>query len=118
MGALVALLALAVVPFLVLAVAFKVLFALILLPFKIVGGLFKALLGIVGGLFGLAAGGVGLVFGLLAMLVVFVLLPLAPLLCWEGSSGWRSRLSAPPLGRSEPSPFPAGRQKGLAEVPL
>jgi len=84
MEALFALLLLAVVPFVILAVAFKVLFALILLPFKIVGGLLKALVGVVGGLFGLVAGGVGLVFGLLVMLFAFVLLPLAPLLLLGG----------------------------------
>ncbi len=84
MGALFALLALVVVPFVILGVAFKILFTLIFLPFKIVGGLLKALVGVVGGLFGLVAGGVGLVFGLLAMLFVFVLLPLAPLLLLGG----------------------------------
>jgi len=84
MGALFALLALAVVPFLILGVAFKALFALILLPLRIVGGLFKAVLGLIGGLFGVVAGGFGLIFGLLAMLVVFVLLPLAPLLLLGG----------------------------------
>jgi hypothetical protein len=61
-----------------------VLVALVLLPFKIVGGLLKGLLGVVGGLFGLVAGGIGLVFGLLALLVVFVLLPLAPLFLLGG----------------------------------
>jgi hypothetical protein len=55
-----------------------------LLPFKILGGLFKAFLGLLGGLFGLVAGGIGLVFGLLVLLVVFVLLPLAPLLLLGG----------------------------------
>ncbi len=40
MEALLALLLLAVVPFVILGVALKVLFALIFLPFKIVGGLF------------------------------------------------------------------------------
>ena len=61
MEALFALLLLAVVPFVILAVAFKVLLALVLLPFKILGGLVKGLLGLIGGLFGLVAGGVGLV---------------------------------------------------------
>ena len=75
MEALFALLLLAVVPFVLLAVAFKVLFALILLPFKVLGALAKGVLGLLGGLFGLAAGGIGLVFGLLVMLVVLVLLP-------------------------------------------
>jgi hypothetical protein len=84
MEALFALLLLAVVPFVLLAVALKVLFALILLPFKIVGGLLKGFLGILGGLFGLAAGGIGLVFGLLGLLFVLVLLPLAPLLLLGG----------------------------------
>jgi hypothetical protein len=65
-------------------VAFKVLLTLVLLPFKILGGLFKGLLGLIGGLFGVVAGGVGLLFGLLVMLVVFVLLPLAPLLLLGG----------------------------------
>ena len=84
MEALLALLLLAVVPFVLLAVAFKVLITLLLLPFKILGGLFKAFLGLLGGLFGLVAGGVGLVFGLLVLLVVAVLLPLAPLLLLGG----------------------------------
>ena len=84
MEALLGLLLIAVVPFLILGVAFKVLFALVLLPFKILGGLFKAFLGLIGGLFGLVAGGIGLAFGLLVLLVVFVLLPLAPLLLLGG----------------------------------
>jgi len=84
MEALLALLLLAVVPVVILGVAFKVLFTLILLPFKILGGLFKGLLGLLGGLFGLVAGGIGLVFGLLVLLVVLVLLPLAPLLLLGG----------------------------------
>jgi hypothetical protein len=84
MEALFALLLLAVVPFVILAVAFKVLLALVLLPFKILGGLIKGLVGLVGGLVGLVAGGVGLVFGLLVMLVLFVILPLAPLLLLGG----------------------------------
>jgi len=84
MEALLALLLLAVVPFVILGVAFKVLFTLVLLPLKIVAGLFKGLLGLIGGLFGLVAGGIGLVFGLLVLLVVFVLLPLAPLLLLGG----------------------------------
>jgi hypothetical protein len=84
MEALFALLLLAVVPFVILGVAFKVLLTLVLLPFKIVGGLFKGLLGLIGGLFGVVAGGVGLLLGLLVMLVVFVLLPLAPLLLLGG----------------------------------
>jgi hypothetical protein len=84
MEALLALLLIAVVPFLILGVAFKVLFTLVLLPFKILGGLFKAFLGLLGGLFGLVAGVVGLVFGLLVLLVVFFLLPLAPLLLLGG----------------------------------
>ena len=68
-----------------LGVGLKVLFTLVLLPFKILGGLFKGLRwALVGGLFGLVAGGIGLVFGLLVLLVVFVLLPLAPLLLLGG----------------------------------
>ena len=98
MEALFALLLLAVVPLVILAVAFKVLFALILLPFKIVGGLLKGLLGLIGGLFGLVAGGTGLVFGLLALLVVFVLLPLAPLLLL-GAIVWLALKAFSPAAR-------------------
>jgi hypothetical protein len=80
MEALLALLLVAVVPFVILAVALKVFASLILLPFKILGGLLKGVVGLIGGLFGLVAGGIGLAFGLLVLLVVFVLLPLAPLI--------------------------------------
>ena len=98
MGGLFALLALAVVPLLILGVALKVLFALILLPFKIVGGLLKGLVGLVGGLFAVAAGGIGLVFGLLALLVVFVLLPRAPLLLL-GAIVWLALKAFSPAAR-------------------
>lgn len=84
MEALLALLLLAVVPFVILGVAFKVLFTLILLPFKILGGLFKGLLGLVGGLF--------------VLLVVFVLLPLAPLLLLGGMV-WLALKAASPAAR-------------------
>ena len=104
MEALLALLLIAVVPFLILGVAFKVLFALVLLPFKILGGLFKAFLGLLGGLFGLVAGGIGLVLGLLVLLVVFVLLRWRPSCSSAGSSGWRSRPSARRPGRPDRSP--------------
>ena len=92
MGALFALFALVVVPFVILGVALKVLCALILLPFKIVGGLLK-------GLFGLVAGGVGLVFGLFALLFVFVLLPLAPLLLL-GAVVWLALKAFSPAART------------------
>ena len=84
MEALIALLAVAVVPFLLLAVAFKVLVTLVLLPFKVLGAVAKGLFGLVAGLFGLAAGGIGLVFGILVLLAVLVLLPLAPFLLLGG----------------------------------
>jgi hypothetical protein len=80
LGVLAGLVALAAVPFVLLLVGLKVLFALIFLPFKIVGGLLKGLFGLAAGLFGLAAGGLGLVFGLVVLLLVLVVLPLAPLL--------------------------------------
>ena len=84
MGALLGLLALIAVPFVLLAVAFKVLLALLVLPFRIVGALLHGLFGLVAGLFGLAAGAIGLVVGLLVLLAVFVLLPLAPLILLGG----------------------------------
>jgi len=91
LGLLFALFVLAVMPFVLLAVALKVLFALVLLPLKIVGVVFKGLLGLVGlvvglasGLFGLLAGGIGLVVGLLFLFLVLVMLPLAPLLLLGG----------------------------------
>ena len=99
MEALLALLLIAVVPFLILGFAFKVLFTLVLLPFKILGGLFKAFLGLLGGLFGLVAGGIGLVFGLLVLLVVFVLLPLAPLLL-VGGIVWLALKAFSPAART------------------
>jgi hypothetical protein len=84
MGALLALFALLLVPFILLGVAFKVLFGLMLLPFRVIGGVFHAFFGLLAGLFGLAAGGIGLLFGLVAAVVVLVLLPLAPLLLLGG----------------------------------
>jgi hypothetical protein len=84
MGALLGLLALLVVPFLLLGVAFKVLVTLVMLPFRIVGALLHGLFGLVAGLFGIAAGGIGLLVGLLVLVAVFVLLPLAPLILLGG----------------------------------
>ncbi len=84
MGALLGVLALIAVPFVLLAVAFKVLLSLVLLPFRIVGAVLHGLFGLVAGLFGLAAGGIGLFVGLLVLLAVFVLLPLAPLILLGG----------------------------------
>jgi hypothetical protein len=98
MGFLLGMLALIAVPFVLLAVAFKVLFALVLLPFKIVGGLFKAVFGLIGGLFGLAAGGIGLLFGLVVMIGVLVVLPLAPLLLL-GAVVWLALKAASPAAR-------------------
>jgi hypothetical protein len=99
MEALIALLLIAVVPLVILGVAFKVLFALVLLPFKILGGLFKGVLGLLGGLFGLVVGGVGLGFGLIVLLVVFVLLPLAPLLLL-GAIVWLALTALSPAART------------------
>jgi hypothetical protein len=84
MGALCGLLALLVVPFVLLAVAFKVVLTLLILPFRLVGALLHGVFGLFTGLFGLVAGGVGLLVGLLVLLVVFVLLPLAPLILLGG----------------------------------
>ncbi len=88
LGGLFALLALVAVPFVLVAVALKVLFTLVLLPFKILGavvkGVFGLAAGLLGGLFGLVAGGVGLVGGLIVLFFVLVLLPLAPLLLLGG----------------------------------
>ena len=99
MEALCALLAVLVIPFLLLAVAFKVLITLILLPFKVLGALAKGFFGLVAGVLGLAAGGIGLVFGLLVMLVVLVLLPLAPLLLL-GGVGWLALKAFSPAARA------------------
>jgi hypothetical protein len=88
LGVLIALAALIAVPFVLAAVALKVLFMLVLLPFKLaiglVKGVFGLVFGLVGGLVGLAAGGVGLLAGLFILLMVFVLLPLTPLLLLGG----------------------------------
>ncbi len=91
MGALLGLVALLLVPILLmglvlglLGAVLKVGFVLLTLPLRIVAGLLKGIFGLVagllGGLFGLAMGGAGLLVGLLALVAVFVLLPLAPLL--------------------------------------
>ena len=68
------------VPFVLLAVALKVLFALVLLPLKLIGEASSracsgSCSGLLGGLFGLLAGGIGLVGGLLVLFFVLVLLP-------------------------------------------
>ncbi len=84
MGALLGLMALLVVPFMLVAVAFKVLLTLLFLPFRVVGALLHGLFGLFAGIVGLAAGGVGLIVGLLVLLAVFVLLPLAPLILLGG----------------------------------
>jgi hypothetical protein len=84
MGALLALFALLLVPFILLGVAFKVFFSLALLPFRVIGGFFKAILGLFSGVLGLAAGAAGLLFGLVVAIAVFVLLPLTPLLLLGG----------------------------------
>ena len=91
MGVLLGLVALLLVPLVLvglvlglLGAVLKVGFVLLTLPFRIVGGLLKGVFGLVGGLlgglFGLAMSGAGLLVGLLALVLVFVLLPLAPLL--------------------------------------
>ena len=88
LGVLVALLALVAVPFVLLAVALKVLFALVLLPLKLVAASSRASSGwcsawSAGSLAcwreGSASSG-----GLLVLFVVLVLLPLAPLLLLGG----------------------------------
>ena len=63
LGVLIALAALLVVPFVLVGVALKVVFALVLLPLKLVAALFK---------------------GLFVLFLVLVLLPLAPLLLLGG----------------------------------
>jgi len=91
MGALLGLVALLLVPLLlvglvlgVLGALLKVGFVVLTLPFRIVLALLKGVFGLVagllGGVFGLAMGGAGLLIGLVALVGVFVLLPLAPLL--------------------------------------
>lgn|SRR5574341_640431 len=88
LAVLIALAALLAVPFVLVGVALKVVFALVLLPLKLVAALFKGLFGLVfglvGGVFGLLAGGIGLVASIGVLLLVFVLLPLAPLLLLGG----------------------------------
>jgi hypothetical protein len=88
------------VPFVLAAVALKVLFTLVLLPLKILGAVFKGLFGLVfglvGGLFGLLAGGIGLVTGLFVLLLVLVVLPLAPLLLLGGLVWLALKAFSPP----------------------
>jgi hypothetical protein len=100
LGLLLALVALIAVPFVILGVAFKVLFTLLLLPLRIVGALVSGVLGLFAGLFGLAAGGVGLLLGLLVLIAIFVLLPLAPLILLAGVVWLAFKVLSPPVVRS------------------
>ena len=103
MEALLALLLIAVVPFLILGVAFKVLFTLVLLPFKILGGLFKAFVGLLGGLFGLVAAGSASCSGCSSCSSSSFSCLSRPSSWWAASSGWPSRPSALQPGRPEGS---------------